>query len=147
MKRRLSYHLAYTFQNDNMHKQKVFLSGGFKSKWQDRIYSKLENDFIFFNPRNHMLEDPNEYTFWDLHYIKQCDILFAYLEKDNPSGLGLIFEIGVAYGLSKTIILVDEKSDQDELFKKYFKIVRHASTSIFNSFDDGLKYLESFKRY
>jgi nucleoside 2-deoxyribosyltransferase len=128
-------------------KQKVFLSGGFKSNWQQRVYDKLDGDFIFFNPRAHSLEDSNEYTFWDVHFIKQSDIIFAYLEKDNPSGLGLIFEIGVAYGLGKTIILIDEKSSHDDIFKKYFKIVQHASSSVFSTFEEGLKYLESFSKY
>ena len=130
-----------------MSKQKVFLSGGFKSNWQQKVFESLGEKFIFFNPREHMLADPNEYTFWDVHFIKQADIVFAYLEKDNPSGLGLIFEIGVAYGMNKTIILIDEKSSTDDTFKKYFKIVQHASSSVFSSFDEGLRYLDSFSKY
>lgn len=130
-----------------MTKQKVFLSGGFKSNWQQKVIDSLGEKFIYFNPREHMLDDPNEYTFWDIHFIKQADIVFAYLEKENPSGLGLIFEIGIAYGLNKTIILIDEKSSNDDIFKKYFKIVQHASSSVFSSFEPGLKYLESFSKY
>lgn len=130
-----------------MPKQRVFLSGGFKSNWQKKVIERLGQNFTYFNPREHMLEDPNEYTFWDVHFIKQCDIVFAYLEQDNPSGLGLIFEVGVAYGLGKTIILIDEKSSKDDIFRKYFKIVQHASSSLFTSFEDGMKYLGSFSKY
>jgi nucleoside 2-deoxyribosyltransferase len=130
-----------------MTRQKVFLSGGFKSNWQEKVIERFQSKFIFFNPREHMLEDTSEYTYWDIHFIRQSDIVFAYLEKTNPSGLGLIFEIGIAYGLNKTIILVDEKSEKDEIFKKYFNIVKHASSSVFNSLEVGLKYLESFSRY
>jgi nucleoside 2-deoxyribosyltransferase len=130
-----------------MNKQRVFLSGGFKSNWQQKVIDKLPDKFVFFNPREHMLVDSTEYTYWDIHFIRQCDIIFAYLEKTNPSGLGLIFEIGIAYGLNKTIILVDEKSGEDELFKKYFNIVKHASSSVTTSFEAALKYLESFSRY
>ena len=100
-----------------MNKQKVFLSGGFKSNWQQRVIDRLIDKFVFFNPREHLLDDPYEYTYWDIHFIRQADIIFAYLEKANPSGLGLIFEIGIAYGLNKTIVLVDEKSGRMKYLK------------------------------
>jgi nucleoside 2-deoxyribosyltransferase len=130
-----------------MIKQNVFLSGGFKSNWQQAVIERFQNKFTFFNPRAHMLDDPREYTYWDIHYIRQADIIFAYLEKTNPSGLGLVFEVGVAYGLNKTIILVDEKSAEDEIFRKYFHIVKQASSSVCSSLEVGLNYLESFSRH
>lgn len=130
-----------------MLQQKVFLSGGFKSNWQETVIQRFHNKFIFYNPRQHMLDTPADYTWWDIHFIRQSDIIFAYLEKSNPSGLGLIFEVGIAYGLNKTIILIDEKSDENEIFKKYFNIVKHASSAVCTSFEIGLKYLESFSRY
>ena len=39
---------------------KVFLSGGFRSNWQKRVIEQLGDDFIFFNPREHGLD--NLYT-------------------------------------------------------------------------------------
>jgi hypothetical protein len=125
-------------------KLKVFLSGGFKSDWQNKIIEKYKDDFIFFNPREHGLADPDQYTVWDIHFIKQCDILFAYMEETNPSGYGLAFELGLAHGLNKTIILVDERSKKDDAFKNYFRIIYKPSNIVFDNFKDGVKYLAAF---
>lgn len=126
-------------------KLKVFLSGGFRSDWQNKIIERYIDDFIFFNPREHGLDDPNQYTTWDIHYIKQCDIFFAYMEESNPSGYGLAFELGLAYGLNKTIILVDERSKNDIVFNNYFRIMHKPSNIVFDNFENGVKYLSSFR--
>lgn len=125
-------------------KLKVFLSGGFKSNWQNKIIERYNDEFIFFNPREHGLDDPDQYTIWDIHFIKQCDILFAYMEETNPSGYGLAFELGLAYGLNKTIILVDERSKKDDVFRNYFRIMYKPSNIVFDNFEDGVKYLKAF---
>jgi len=126
------------------YKAKVFLSGGFKSNWQSNLITNLENEFIFFNPREHGLEHSDFYTTWDIHFIKECDILFAYMESTNPSGYGLAFELGVAYALNKTIILVDEKSMEGDSFAKYFKILYKPSGVVLNKIEDGIEYLRKF---
>jgi nucleoside 2-deoxyribosyltransferase len=123
---------------------KVFLSGGFRSNWQKNVIDQLGDDFIFFNPRGHGLDNPVDYTTWDIHFVKECDILFAYMEKSNPSGYGLAFEAGLALGLNKTIILVDERSTSEPSFANYFNIVRHASNSHFTTLEDGINYLQRF---
>jgi hypothetical protein len=126
-------------------KPTVYLAGGMNhSDWQSEIESTLEEKFIFFNPRKHNLEMPQAYTVWDLHFVKKCDILFAYMERNNPSGFGLTLEIGLARGLDKTIILIDEKSKFDEKFANYFRIVRESSSIVFDNFTDGLIFLEKF---
>ena len=126
------------------YKTKVFLSGGFKSNWQSDVIAKFENEFIFFNPREHGLEHSDFYTTWDIHFVKECDILFAYMESTNPSGYGLAFELGVAYALNKTIILVDEKSKDGDSFAKYFKILYKPSGVVLNKIEDGIEYLRKF---
>jgi hypothetical protein len=129
-------------------KQFVYLSGGLNtSNWQEMIIERFEKQFVFYNPRYHNLNEPNEYTTWDLHFVKQCDILFAYMEKHNPSGFGLTLEIGLALGLNKTIILVDEKSKNDIVFEPYFLIVRNASTIVFNELEKGIDFLSTFGTY
>lgn len=126
------------------YKAKVFLSGGFKSNWQLKITQELANHFIFFNPREHGLEHSDFYTTWDVHYVKECDILFAYMEKSNPSGYGLAFELGLAYALNKTIILIDERSNSDLTFAKYFKILYKPSGVVLDNLEDGVEYLKKF---
>lgn len=127
------------------YKAKVFLSGGFKSNWQSEVIQVLGEQFIFFNPREHGLEHSDFYTTWDIHFVKECDILFAFMEKTNPSGYGLAFELGVAYSLNKTIILIDEKSNEDKTFSKYFKILHKPSGVVLNNLADGIDYLKKFR--
>ena len=125
-------------------KQKVYLAGGFKSNWQEIVINQLKDQFIFYNPRNHNLESPADYSVWDRHYVKQCDILFGFMELENPSGYGLAFEIGLAYGLGKTIILIDEKSLTNGEFERRFNLIAHSSSVVFYSLDIGIDYLKTF---
>ena len=126
------------------YKAKVFLSGGFKSNWQATVIKELKDQFVFFNPREHGLEHSDFYTTWDIHFVKECDILFAFMEKTNPSGYGLAFELGVAYSLNKTIILIDEKSKDDLTFAKYFKILHKPSGVVLNNLSEGISFLKKF---
>ncbi len=128
-------------------KPKIYLAGGMKSGWQDNVINRFLNKFDFFNPRDHQLDKSSEYTIWDLHFVKESDILFAYMEKDNPSGFGLTLELGFAKALNKTIILVDERSAVNESFANRFKIVRESSSITFNNIEDGIKFLERFGIY
>lgn len=129
----------------SMPKTKVYLAGGFRTNWQNKVIEAYGELFLFFNPRMHGLEiDSKQYTTWDLFHVKQCDIFFAYMEYTNPSGFGLSIELGYAKALGKTIILVDEKSSQEESFARYFKIVREASDVVFDNLDEGIKFLSSF---
>lgn len=126
---------------------KVYLSGGLnKSNWQSKLIANVGKEgYAFFNPREHHLENSKEYTIWDLYYVKNCDVVFAYMENDNPSGYGLTLEIGVASALGKPVILVDERSKNDSNFKKYFKIVQESSTIVFDNLEDGTNFLKNFR--
>tara|TARA_R110002111_G_scaffold257081_1_gene325052 strand:- start:3339 stop:3731 length:393 start_codon:yes stop_codon:yes gene_type:complete len=124
---------------------KVYLAGGFKTDWQERVIKNFKDKNItFFNPKLHNLLATEEYTLWDTHFVKECDILFAFMEKTNPSGYGLAFEVGIAKALNKTIILVDEKSVENETFSRYFDIIRFSSGVSFNKLQDGIEYLKKF---
>lgn len=126
---------------------KIFLSGGMnESNWQQEVINLVGQDgYIYFNPREHFLSNANEYTMWDLFYVKNCDVIFAYMQKDNLSGFGLTLEIGYAAALGKQIILVDEKSSFDEKFEQKFKIVRESSSIVFDSFSDGINFLKNLR--
>ena len=126
------------------YRSKVFLSGGFKSNGQSKVIQQLPVSFVFFNPREHGLELSDLYTTWDIHFVKECDILFAYMESANPSGYGLAFELGVAYSLNKTIILVDERSKDDPTFAKYFRILHKPSGVVLSNLEEGIEYLKRF---
>ena len=132
-------------------KLKVYLAGGMKSGWQDKVRRKIYaansekfDRFEFFNPSTHGLTDSKEYTTWDLFHVQHCDIVFAYMEEANLSGYGLALEIGFAKALGKTIILVEEKSKTDESFARKFAIVRESATVVFEELDKGIDFLKRF---
>jgi hypothetical protein len=126
---------------------KIYLAGGLRSNWQERFIEQFEDqsNFIFFNPREHRLDEANEYTLWDLYHVSKADIIFAYMEKDNPSGYGLTLEIGYGKALDKLIVLVDERSKRDEVFKEKFKIVRHSASICFSDLKKGITFIKSFQ--
>ena len=126
------------------YKVKVFLSGGLRSDWQAKVIGQLGDKFLFFNPKEHGLEHSDLYTTWNIHFVKNCDIFFAYMEATNPSGYGLCFELGLAYAFNKTIILIDERSSEDDTFERYFKIVHKPSGIVLNNLNEGIEYLRKF---
>ena len=132
-----------------MEKQKVYLAGGFRSGWQDEV-KKVEG-FDYLDPK--VKERPqgvyipmtlNEYGTWDLHFIKQCDIVFVYAERTNTSCIGLAVESGYAKGIGKTIILVLEPNH--EIIKdNYLQFLKKAANITFENLQDGIDYLKNFK--
>jgi len=122
---------------------KVFLSGRLESNWQDKVIAEVPN-LEYFDPRSHGLHGPTQYAIWDKYHVRSADILFGYMEQDNPSGYGLATEIGYARGLGKTVILVDERSQADEQFSQYFAIVREMSDVVLDSLEEGIALLKRF---
>lgn len=129
--------------------QKVYLAGGYRSCWQERV--KELNGFKWLDPKEK--ERPNgitipmtlnEYGTWDLHQIKQSDIVFVYAERTNPSCIGLAVEIGYAKGIGKTVILVLEPN-HETMKDRYMQFLKKAASITFEKLDDGINYLQSFK--
>jgi len=127
-------------------KQTVYLAGGMSGGWQSKVISALQGEFTFYNPAEHAIQNGEEYTAWDLHYVRCSDIIFAYMEGSNPSGIGLSLEVGFARALGKTVILVDERSASDPAFAHRFHIVRETASITLNSLSDGMRVLQSFTR-
>jgi nucleoside 2-deoxyribosyltransferase len=125
-------------------KLKIYLAGGFGGTWQSDIVNELNDLFDFFNPKVHSLKNPKEYTEWDLFYVDRCDILLGYMSSDNPSGYGLALEIGYAKAKNKLILLVDERSRDDQTFQRYFAICRNSSNVVFDSLSETIVYLKTF---
>jgi nucleoside 2-deoxyribosyltransferase len=125
--------------------QKVYLAGGMRVDWREHLKREC-GGFIFFCPvdketSHHMTVD--EYGTWDLHHIKQADIIFGYMERTNPSGIGLACEIGAAYGMGKTVILVLEK-DSKHFDDEKLAFMRKVAHITFTELQDGIKYLKTF---
>jgi len=119
---------------------KVYLAGGLKSGWQDRIKKRLSLEgVVWIDPRNHNLTDQDQFTPVDIAGIEATDVLFAYLEKDNPGGYDLAFEIGYARALGKPVVLVLPEP------RKYFRMPVAAADVVFESMEEGIWYLENLK--
>jgi len=117
---------------------RIYLSGDMQSGWQDIVKNALPQ-FIYYDPRDKKLDQPQEYTVWDLFHIAESNIVFAFMARDNPSGIGLAVECGYGKALGKLVILVDEKQD------KYFPIVRYTADITFDSLDDGIRFLRELR--
>lgn len=129
----------------NRLKRSVYLAGGFGGDWHSTAMESLIEDFYVFDPKQHEIEDPNKYTQWDLFHISKCDILLGYMAEDNPSGYGLALEIGYAKANNKLVILVDRKSEKDELFRKYFAMCHQSADLVFSSLNEALQYIRLFQ--
>ena len=122
----------------------IYLSGGMRSNWASQVTEKVKN-FICFDPKDKQLEhDFRQYTAWDLFYVRQCDIFLCYIEKDNPSCLGLALELGYAKALNKLVVLVIEP--ENEKFKdKYFDILRASANVNFTNLNEAITFINNFK--
>lgn len=126
----------------NSKKKVVYLAGGFKSQWQVIAHEVL-TDFVLKDPSLHNIDDPVQYTQWDLNAIEHSDILLANMESSNPGGYALSLEVGYAKALGKQVILVDQI--ENNIQKKYFEMVRQCSDRVFYNLDDALDFiLESY---
>lgn len=123
-----------------MRKIRVFLCGGMRGGWQDRLIEALvadagRTDFEFIDPRRNGTKEYVEYTALDKHHIRACNVVFAYLEEENPSGMGLACEVAFAHALGKTVILVNEKEHRYDRFPDAFADV------VFSKLEDGIEFL------
>lgn len=119
----------------------VYLVGGMRTNWQGKVKSScLGLGFTFKDPCINNTSDFNEYTLLDLHHVKTSDIIFAYIEKDNPAGHGACVECGYAKGLGKTVIVINEKPED-----RYLKFIEKVADIVFSDFEKGVEFLKKFQ--
>jgi nucleoside 2-deoxyribosyltransferase len=127
--------------SDRSNQMRVYLAGGLHGDWRDRVKREVP-DVTWIDPRQHGLEgDPAAYTTWDVMGVARCDVLFAYLAENNPSGLGLAFEMGYAKALGKPIIYVCELTPEHERFSQ---VLWHSASIACISLSGGIEYLRAF---
>ncbi|KWU23357.1 nucleoside 2-deoxyribosyltransferase domain-containing protein [Burkholderia cenocepacia] len=119
----------------------VYLAGGMRSNWQDVVMAALPHA-IYIDPRKHNSRDEAVYTAWDLAGVQRADIVFGYIEKDNPSGAGLAVEFGAAYAQGKKLVYVEEEPFP---FTRYFGMVRAITgpADVFANLQAGIERLKS----
>lgn len=123
----------------------IYLSGGTRTDWRSGVKDSVPG-FRYFDPCELGLDDPAQYTIWDLSAVKESDFVFAYLEADNPSGYGLALEVGYAVALNKLVIFVDEKSASDNQVAEQLAIVKHCASVTLNSLGAGAQLLKSLQK-
>jgi nucleoside 2-deoxyribosyltransferase len=112
---------------------KIYLSGGLRSGWQD-LMPEI-NGVEYFDPRKESDQvKAIGFVKDDIAGVKESDLVFCYMEKNNPSGLGAAWECAVAAENEIPIIVVWEKSYIDPFFACY-------SQFLYSSFEEGVKRL------
>lgn len=117
------------------------MAGGFRSNWQAQVVVRLAGTFELLDPSAHNIQDPAEYTRWDLEAVHQSDIVLANMEASNPGGYSLALEVGFAKALGKRIFLVDQIENPS--VKRYFEMVRQCCERVFPSLAEALDHLSS----
>lgn len=115
---------------------KIYVAGGMKSGWGARVAACLPGHTIF-DPASHGLQDERDYTRWDLEHVAKADIVLAYMESDNPSGVGMALEVGYARALGKTILFVDQGVPASR-----FGMVRQCADKVFATLINALHYID-----
>lgn len=114
----------------------IYLAGGMRSDWQDRLIAKLPSGRItIYDPRSQTTTDPSEYTAWDLAHVVRADCIVSQMAPDNPSGFGLSVEVGYAYALGKPIIFIDQI--QSDWRSKYFDMHRQIAAEVVREIDEA----------
>ncbi len=117
---------------------KIYLAGGFHSDWQDIIKQKAPQH-QYFDPR---IDADQRFAYrWtqqEIEGVKWCNLVFAYFESDNPSGMGLAKEIGWATILDKPVIYVDEH-DRINTF------LAACSQRIYSNFSSAVSYITTLE--
>jgi len=90
--------------------------------------------------------------------IRECDIVFAYLEASNPVIINIALELGFAKGLGKVTILVNEWTEENiskgmletlkpngNWFKpRYLEMLIDWCDFVVTDFKDGIELLKKF---
>lgn len=113
---------------------KVYLAGGMVNDWRSKVKEACPNH-TYYDPCKDT-DQRFQYTITqgDLQGVQDCDIVFAYRERDNPQFIGASIEIGYATALGKRVYLVDEH-------KKLHGLLCSCTYYIFTDFDEALSFL------
>jgi nucleoside 2-deoxyribosyltransferase len=113
----------------------VYLAGGFRSGWQKDVITRHE--IIDPSSKNETGMNMRAIGVWDKAAIQKSNMVFAYMERSNPSGFGLACEIGYAHALGKTVILVLEKHHEKHSDRS-LEFLTCFADYVFDNFHDGL---------
>lgn len=119
---------------------RFYLAGGMRGErdWQNEVSDRLVySGHEFFDPREHGLTDSYHYTKWDLGAVATADGVIAFMAKDNPSGIGLALEVGMAIGMGKPVWFANELAEE-----RKWELVNQATSYCFTSLDALMEAIE-----
>jgi len=122
----------------------VYLAGGLRSGWQNEVQERCPH-LTFISPLDKDEDSMSleEFGTWDLHHVKQADLVFTYIERTNPSCIGAAIETGYAAGKDTTVILVLEP-DHEHFKNRYLDFYRKVADVTFQKLDSGINYLQHY---
>lgn len=120
----------------------VYLAGGMRSDWRRHVRDLIPQ-LRYLEPSRD-LASLNEYAALDLHLVKRADVVFGFMERENPAGHGLAVELGFAYALGKTTILVLEPN-HPTIDDRYLAFMSKAAHVTFQTLDEGARFLREFE--
>jgi len=126
----------------------VYLAGGMKTCWQDRVKADLrkleERGLVRWNdPRDNATNNPAEYELLDIMRVQTADIVFGLAEDGNPGLYALCVELAFGHARGARTILVNElKEETDPKRVKYFRFVGAVCDVQTASYHEGIRMLE-----
>lgn len=122
------------FLNEQLeNKSKIYLAGGW-GKFRDIVQNDTDAEWL--NPET--MTNRDNWFELETDAVKACDGMIAWFEKDNQSGFGMTYEMGMAYALGKPYILICENP---EMLKYKFGMQSLGSVKTFPSWDEALIFI------
>ncbi|MCL5017267.1 MAG: hypothetical protein M1155_01210 [Patescibacteria group bacterium] len=134
----------------------VYLAGGMKSGWQDKVIESCYDLVIggiveFFDPRKNP-KDPEKYRANDKKNWEKADIVFGYAESSNPALFAMCIELtGGFYNNAWTIFVDDlqpekmetpEKTEEEKKRKRYLSFIETVSHKKASGLSEGISILK-----
>ncbi len=120
--------------NENLkNKSNIYLAGGW-GKFRNIVMNTTNANWL--NPEG--MSDKNNWFELETEAVKNCDGMIAWFEKDNPSGFGMTYEMGIAFALNIPYLLIVEDVD---MLKYKFSMQSLGSEKTFTSWTEALEYI------
>ena len=131
---------------------KVYLAGGMRTGWQDKVKEECKDLFDqglveWKDPRDNKTSDPKLYGPLDRYACDDSRIFFGFAEKSNPLPFPLFMEMGYCLGQeNKVIIFVNEIEDSDPRSRPmlFAKVFGCGHVLMEKELDEGIKLLKQF---
>lgn len=117
-----------------------------ESSWQQYVKTYVRSKFIVFDPSQLQTKVFEEYAALDIAHVERADIVLGYIEDENPSGVGMAVEMGIARGMGKMVILVNVcKPDADNPSYRYKRFLEKAATITFTDLGKAVEFINKLQ--